>query len=95
MKAQPKKNAPARSKAGKFRPIKLKVSRIHKPDDLSLEEWQRILRKQYAEQQNYKLFNTGDHPIFSNFQLKSTDSGKTYKIAIRGEEVDPGNRTVV
>ena len=85
MKAQPKKNAPARSKAGKFRPIKLKVSRIHKPDDLSLEEWQRILRKQYAEQQNYKLLNTGDHPIFSNFHLDSTDSGKTYKIAIRGD----------
>lgn len=85
MRAQPNKNTPARSKAGKFRPIKLKVSRIHKPDDLSLEEWQRILRKQYAEQQNYKLINTGDHPIFSNFQLNSTDSGKTYKIAIRGD----------
>ena len=85
MKAQPKKNTPVRSKAEKFRPIKLKVSRIHKPDDLSLEEWQRILRKQYAEQQNYNLLNTGDHPIFSNFQLNSTDSGKTYKIAIRGD----------
>ncbi|MGD1076236.1 MAG: DEAD/DEAH box helicase [Thermodesulfovibrionales bacterium] len=87
MRALPKKTSIARSKARKSRvkPIKLKVSRIHKPDDLGLEDWQRILRRQYAEQQNYKLLNTGDHPVFSDFQLTSTDSGKTYKIAIRGD----------
>jgi hypothetical protein len=39
----------------KAKPIKLKVSRIHKPNDLDLEEWQRMLRRQYAEQQAYKL----------------------------------------
>lgn len=33
----------------------MKISRTHKPEDLSLEEWQRILRKQYGEQQKYKL----------------------------------------
>ncbi|MBF0558671.1 MAG: DEAD/DEAH box helicase [Nitrospirae bacterium] len=87
MKLSPKKTAVARQKGKKsrFKPIKLKVSRIHKPDDLSLEEWQRILRRQYAEQKNYKLLNIGDHPIFSDFQLTSTDSGRTYKIAIRGD----------
>jgi len=63
---------------------KLKISRTHKPDDLNLEEWQRILRKQYGEQQNYKLKNTGRHPVFSEFLLTNPESGKTYKIAIRG-----------
>ena len=65
-------------------PIKLRVSRIHKPDDLDLEEWQRLLRKQFAEQQSFRLKNTGDHPIFSEFSLVNPVSGKTYKVAIRG-----------
>ncbi|MBI4689071.1 MAG: hypothetical protein HY754_02190 [Nitrospirae bacterium] len=71
-------------KRSKAKPIALKVSRIHKPDNLDLEEWQRILRRQYAEQQNYKLQNIGDHPFFSDFSLTNHLSGKTYKIAVRG-----------
>ncbi len=30
----------------KRKTVKLKVSKTHKPEDLGLEEWQRILRKQ-------------------------------------------------
>ncbi|NUO07725.1 MAG: DEAD/DEAH box helicase family protein [Candidatus Brocadia sp.] len=63
----------------------MKISRTHKPEDLSLEEWQRILRKQYGEQQKYKLENTGSHPLFSEFKLINPESGKIYKIAIRGD----------
>lgn len=63
----------------------MKISRTHKPEDLSLEEWQRILRKQYGEQQKYKLDNTGNHPLFSEFKLTNSESGKVYKIAIRGD----------
>ena len=56
----------------KFKPIKLKVSRLHKPDDIELEEWQRLLRKQFAEQQAYKLKNTGSHPnLFRIFAHQS------------------------
>jgi len=66
------------------KPIRLKISRTHKPDDLSLEEWQRVLRKQYGEQQKFRIKNTGDHPIFSDYQLTNPESGRTYKIAIRG-----------
>ncbi len=73
----------------KFKPIKLKVSRLHKPDDIELEEWQRLLRKQFAEQQGFRLKNIGDHPIFSEFSLINPMSGKTYKLAIRGDK--PGD----
>ena len=76
---QPKKG---KADSGAAKP---KISRLHKPDDLSLEEWQRGLRRQYAEQRNYKLKNIGSHPVFSDFQLTSTDSGKTYRISIRGD----------
>lgn len=77
------------SKKQKKKPIKLRVSKTHKPDDLGLEEWQRILRKQFAEQQNFKLKNTGDHPVFSEFLLTNPETEKTYKISIRGDT--PGN----
>ncbi|BBO19038.1 DNA or RNA helicase superfamily II [Candidatus Brocadia pituitae] len=63
----------------------MKISRTHKPEDLSLEDWQRILRKQYGEQQNYQLENTGNHPFFSEFKLTNPESGKVYKIAVRGD----------
>ena len=63
----------------------MRIPRTHKPEDISLEEWQRILRKQYGEQQKYKLENTGDHPLFSEFKLTNPESGKAYKIAIRGD----------
>jgi len=77
-----------RRKSGK-KPVRLKISKIHKPDDLSLEEWQRVLRKQYGEQQKFRIRNTGNHPVFSDFQLTNPESGRIYKIAIRGDA--PGN----
>lgn len=51
----------------------MKISRTHKPEDLSLEDWQRDLRNQYGEQQKYNLENTGNHPHFSEFKLTSRD----------------------
>jgi superfamily II DNA or RNA helicase len=66
-------------------PVPPKVSRTHKPDDFTLEEWQRILRRQFGEKQDFILVNVGDDPIFSDFALTNPQSGKTYKIAIRGD----------
>ncbi len=87
LKKKPRSNkrAARKSKTKKTKPIKLRVPRTHKPDGLGLEEWQRILRKQFGVQQDFKLKNTGDHPIFSDFLLANPESEKTYKIAIRGD----------
>ena len=76
-------------KKKKKKAIKLKVSKTHKPEDIGLEEWQRILRKQFAEQQKFKLKNSGTHPIFSEFLLTNPETEKTYQISIRGDK--PGN----
>ncbi|MEN8262142.1 MAG: DEAD/DEAH box helicase [Nitrospirota bacterium] len=84
-KSRSNKRASKKSKSKKTKPIKLRVPRTHKPDSLGLEEWQRILRKQYGIQQKFKLENIGDHPIFSEFLLSNPESKKTYKIAIRGD----------
>lgn len=61
-----------------------KVSKTHKPAELDLEEWQRLLRRQFGQQQNFLLKNTGGHPTFSEFSLTNSQTGKTYRIAIRG-----------
>jgi superfamily II DNA or RNA helicase len=77
------KKTTARKKTS--RPDVPKVSRTLKPDGMELEEWQRLLRKQYGEQQPFRLENVGDHPLFSDFRLTNPLSGKAYRIAIRGE----------
>jgi hypothetical protein len=87
--SEDRKQLTKKPRKARFRPIKLKVSKLHKPDDLDLEEWQRLLRKQFAEQQSFRLKNTGDHPIFSEFSLANPVSGRTYKLAIRGDR--PGD----
>ncbi len=82
------KEPAARSKASpkvKTAPPPPKFSRTHKPDDVALEDWQRALRRQFGEQQPFVLKNVGGHPLFSEFALTNPESGKTYKIAIRGE----------
>ena len=58
-----------RQKSGKKRkPAKL--SRLHKPEDMSLEDWQIELRRQFGREQNYRLKNVGDHPLFSEFEVR-------------------------
>lgn len=66
-----------------------KVSRTLKPEDMELEEWQTRLRKQFAEGQQFQLKNVGEHPIFSEFSLANLASGRTYRLAIRGNK--PGD----
>lgn len=71
------------------KPLKLSVPRTFKPDDMGLEDWQRELRKQFGIQQRFVLKNNGDHPVFSDFSLTNPETGKTYKLAIRGAK--PGD----
>ncbi|HIJ88426.1 MAG TPA: DEAD/DEAH box helicase [Desulfuromonadales bacterium] len=66
-----------------------RVVRTHKPEDMEMEEWQRLLRKQFGERQAFKLNNVGGHPVFSDFLLTNPESGKTYRLAIRGDK--PGD----
>ncbi len=65
-------------------PKEKKLSRLRKPDDLSLENWQVALRRQFGRQQNFKLKNVGSEPIFSDFEVTNPETEKTYRVAIRG-----------
>ena len=64
-----------------------KITTTHKPKEMELEEWQRLLRREFGVRQDFILTNIGDHPVFSDFSLTNPQTGKTYRIAIRGESV--------
>lgn len=67
-----------------------KISRTHKPEKLELHEWQRALRRQFGQERagEFEIHNLGKEKIFSEFAVRSPDSGRTYRVAIRG--VEPG-----
>ena len=60
-----------------------KIPYHNKPDELSVDEWQSGLRKQYAREQNFKFTNIGDHLVYSDFEVYNPKSDKTYKVSIR------------
>jgi superfamily II DNA or RNA helicase len=66
---------------GKKRP---KLSRLAKPEDMSLEEWQVELRRQFGREQSFRFVNVGDHSVFSDFEVTNPVSGNTYRVRIRG-----------
>ncbi len=88
MPAQTKKQSTS-TKSKKKKPRAKKVSRNVRPDDMSLEAWQRALRQQYGADQDFELTNAGDDPFFSEFNVTNPQSKSTYLVVIRGEE--PGD----
>ena len=61
-----------------------KLSRTQKPPQMSLEEWQTQLRRQFGREQKFKLKNLGGEEVFSDFHVGNPASGNTYRVSIRG-----------
>jgi superfamily II DNA or RNA helicase len=81
--ARRKRTPRARSAAG-LKAGKKKLSRLRKPEDMSLEAWQVALRRQFGREQNFRLKNLGGEPIFSEFEVTNPETRRTYRVAIRG-----------
>ena len=62
-----------------------KFSRLRQPDDMSLDQWQAALRKQFGRQQKFRLVNVGDNPFFSEFEVTNPATRRTYRVAVRGQ----------
>jgi superfamily II DNA or RNA helicase len=75
-----------RKKTPKGRKV-TKISRLRKPEDMPLEQWQIALRKQFAQKQNFRLINIGNEPIFSEFAVTNPQTGGEYRVAIRGQRI--------
>jgi len=68
---------------------KPRISRLKKPDGMSLEEWQIALRRQFGREQPFKLRNLGDRPVFSEFAVTNPQNSNTYRVTVRG--IAPGD----
>jgi len=66
---------------------KKRLSRLRKPDDMSLEAWQVGLRREYGRQQKFRLKNVGREAIFSEYEVTNPQTKRTYRVAIRGERL--------
>jgi SNF2 family DNA or RNA helicase len=77
--------SPARP--GNKKPQQPKVSRLSKPAEMTLEEWQILLRREFGRQQSFRLKNVGDDPVFSEFQVVNPASKNSYRVRIRGHGV--------
>ncbi|HUT31500.1 MAG TPA: DEAD/DEAH box helicase [Sedimentisphaerales bacterium] len=71
------------SKSGRI----TKISRLRKPEDMPLEQWQTALRKQFAQKQDFQLKNIGGEPIFSEFIVTNPQTKGEYRVAIRGQRI--------
>jgi superfamily II DNA or RNA helicase len=62
-----------------------KVSYYRKPENLTLDQWQIALRKQFGEdnEQEFTIINIGQENFFSDFRVTNKQTNNTYKVAIR------------
>ena len=61
----------------------VKVSYHRRPDEMKLELWQLGLRKQFGEENNFHIANTGTEPVFSEFIVWNPSSNSSYTVSIR------------
>lgn len=63
------------------------LSRTRKPDDMSLEQWQIELRRQYGREQKFALKKIGRESLFGDYEITNPETKKNYKIAVRSHEI--------
>ncbi|MEP6845063.1 MAG: DEAD/DEAH box helicase, partial [Panacibacter sp.] len=67
----------------KSKPI---LSNTRKPADLSVPEWQTELRKQIAERSEFKITNTGEGLVYSDYRVYNSNTKNSYKVALRSRD---------
>lgn len=72
------------SKKRKVKRKPVKTSRTRKPENMTLEEWQVTLRREYGQSQEFKVKNLDNEPIFSDFEVMNPQTEKRYRVSIRG-----------
>ncbi len=63
-----------------------KISYYKKPENLTLDQWQIGLRKQFGQDNEFVINNVGTEKIFSDFQVTNNATNNTYKVAIRSAD---------
>ena len=77
----------SKSRKKKIKTVAPRTPRTRKPANLSVEEWQVALRREFGREQSFKVKNLGTAPVFSEFALTNPKTERTYRVAIRGTDV--------
>ena len=65
------------------------VPYARKPDDMSLEAWQRALRRQYHPAVKFRIEKLDvTNPVFGDYAVYNPESASNYKVALRSREGD-------
>lgn len=75
-----------KSNKKKTDPAKTRISHTRKPTDMSDVEWQIILRRQIAEDENFDIYKISDSDVFGDYKLHNSKTTNTYKVALRSED---------
>lgn len=62
------------------------ISHLKKPTNLTVMEWQAILRKQIAVLQKFRITNVGNGKVFSDYTVHNTATQNSYKVALRSKD---------
>lgn len=62
-----------------------KISWVVKPDKMTLEEWQRALRKQIAGEEAMAVAAVDEKNLPGEYEVKNPQTKQTYKVVYRGE----------
>ncbi|HZZ77848.1 MAG TPA: DEAD/DEAH box helicase [Gemmataceae bacterium] len=71
----------------------LKLSRVKRPDGMSVEDWQIALRREFGRTQNFDIRNLGKEPIFSEYAVRNARSQSAYTVVIRGNKLGDNSCT--
>ncbi len=74
-----------KSAKGKFKAIPL-ISNTKKPEALSIEEWQTVLRKQIAEKSEFNIRNNAEGLVYSDYSVYNPVTKNMYKVALRSSD---------
>jgi len=77
----------SKSRKKKVKTVAPRTPRMRKPANLSVEEWQVVLRREFGREQSFEVKNVGTAPVFSEFALTNPKTERTYRVAIRGTDV--------
>lgn len=64
--------------------VPIKLSPLRKPEEMTLEQWQTALRREFGRQQSFGIKNIGTDPVFSEFLVTNPTTKGEYRVAIRG-----------
>jgi superfamily II DNA or RNA helicase len=78
------KRKPAPKKTSTTKPAEPRLSRLRRPPELEVVDWQTALRRQFGREQSFGLRNIGQESVFSDFTVSNPDSSSRYRVAIRG-----------